>query len=279
MKLLGGVEGRVVRGRRVEREQEEEAEIGREEIKVIIGKLKKGKATGVDGVPNEVWIYGGEKVEEWMWSFCNRIWRGEGWPEQWKEGIIVPLVKKGNGRKVEDYRGVTLMPTLYKVYVGVLTERLKEEIEEKGMMSPCQTGFRKGMGVIDSVYVLNYLVNRQLGRKGGMVIATFIDSKAAFDSIDREKLMEALIERGVREGLRNRVEEVYRETRSRVRVGEKVGESFWTARGVRQGCPMSPYLFNLMVVDIEEVLRKGGWGGVKLGVRRCTVWHMRTTWW
>lgn len=71
------------------------------------------------------------------------------------------------GDRVENYRGVTLMPTLYKVYIGMLVERLKAEIEGKGMAPPSQTGFRKGMGVIDNIYVLKYLVNRQLKRKGG----------------------------------------------------------------------------------------------------------------
>src|SRR5580765_7698176 len=104
----------------------------------------------------------------------NRVWRGEGWPEQWRHGIS-PSGKKGGGERVEEYRGVTLMPTLYKVYVGVLTERLKEEMEEKEMIPSGQTGFRKGMGVMDNIYVLNFLVNRQLGRKGGLVVATFVD--------------------------------------------------------------------------------------------------------
>lgn len=64
--------------------------------------------------------------------------------------------------------------------------------------------------------------------------------------------------------MRNRIEEVYRETRNRVKVGCKIGKNFWTARGVRQECPMSPYLFNLVLAYMEEMLRRGGWGGVKL---------------
>ncbi|XP_071576419.1 uncharacterized protein [Temnothorax nylanderi] len=84
------------------------------------------------------------------------------------------------------------------VYVAVLTERLREEVEHKGIIPPNQTGFRKGMGTVNNIYVLNYLVNRQLGRKGEKVVALFVDLKAAFDSVDREVLIEALRERGVR---------------------------------------------------------------------------------
>lgn len=55
----------------------------------------------------------------------------------------------------------------------MLTERLKEEMEEKSMVPQSQTGFRKGMEVIDNIYVLNFLVNRQLKRKGGCDVCGF----------------------------------------------------------------------------------------------------------
>jgi len=224
MRLLGGVEGKVVRGAGVCKEKgEEEPEIGREEMKRAIKRLREGKASGADGIPGEVWKHGGERLEEWAWEFCNRIWRGDGWPEEWKEEIIVPIVKKGRGEKVEEYRGVTLLSTLYKIYVMVLTERLNEEIEEKGIVPHNQTGFRRGMGTIDNIYVMNYLINRQLEKKGGRLVAFFVDLKAAFDSVDREVLIGAMREREVREGITKRVEQVLGETKSRVRVGENWG--------------------------------------------------------
>lgn len=81
----------------------------------------------------------------------------------------MPIVKRREGEKVEDYRGVTLMPSLYKVYISVLEERLKEEMEK--MIPPNHTGFRKGIGTIDNIYVLNYIINKRLGKKKGKVVA------------------------------------------------------------------------------------------------------------
>ncbi|XP_067217103.1 LINE-1 retrotransposable element ORF2 protein [Linepithema humile] len=270
MRLLGGTEGKVVKGgeRKKGGEGEEEEEISRKEIKEAIKKLRNGKAMGVDGIPGEAWKYGGEEVEEWVWSWCNRVWRGEGWPERWKEGVVVPIRKKGEGEKVEDYRGVTLMSSCYKIYTITLAERLRREVEEKGIVPQSQTGFREGMGTLDNIYVLNYLVNRQLGKKKGKMTALFIDLKAAFDSVDRGILVGAMRERGVREGLVERVEEVLKETKSKVRVGGEEGGNFWTARGVRQGCPLSPLIFNVMLADIEEEMGKVKWGGVKLRGRK-----------
>lgn len=62
-----------------------------------------------------------------------------------------------------------------------------------------------------------------------------------------------------------RVGEILRETKCKMRVGEEVGEGFWTARRVRQGCPLSPLLFILVLADLEEEMGKVRWEGVKLG--------------
>ena len=276
MCLLGGVETRVVRGdERKDREsgrREVEQGISKEEVRKVVSKLKVGKAGGLDGIPNEVWRWGGRRLEEWIGGFLNRVWRGEEWPENWKEGVVVPIVKKGEGKQVKEYRGITLMPTLYKVYAKILAERLKEEIEEKGIIPENQAGFRNKRGTIDNIFVLNYVVNRSVDKKGGKLVALFVDLKAAFDSVDRGILIKTMRERGIREGLIERVEGLLRETKSRVRVGEETEEEFWTGRGVRQGCPLSPLLFNLLISDLEEVMGRVKWGGVKVGgVKVCTL--------
>ncbi|XP_076645564.1 uncharacterized protein LOC143355012 [Halictus rubicundus] len=112
----------------------------------VIKGLKENKAAGGDGIGNEVWKYGGSEVETWLWRVCNRVWKGEGWVEEWSEGTVISIAKKRNSRKVEEYRGGTLLQTAYKVYAAILTERLREEVEGKGLLPASQTGFRKGAG-------------------------------------------------------------------------------------------------------------------------------------
>lgn len=62
-------------------------------------------------------IWGGRKWKDGCGRFVIR-WKEEGWPEGWKEGMIVPIIKRGEGGRVEDYRGVTLTQTTYKVYAA-----------------------------------------------------------------------------------------------------------------------------------------------------------------
>lgn len=62
----------------------------------------------------------------------------------------MPIMKKGEGRTVEEYRGVTLMSALYKAYTIVLAERLKEEMT-KNVIPQNQTGFKESMEMIDNI--------------------------------------------------------------------------------------------------------------------------------
>jgi len=78
-KQLGGVENKIIRG--VEREKEKDGRrrgFGEEKNKGIKRRLKDSKTIRVDGMPNEVWRYGGEGIEEWAWWLCNKVWRGKG---------------------------------------------------------------------------------------------------------------------------------------------------------------------------------------------------------
>lgn len=111
------------------------------------------------------------------------------------------------------------MAVLYKVYVMRLAEKLRIKCGAKRVMPQNQTGFRKGMGTMDNIYVINYLINRKLGR-GKRVVALFVDLRAVFDTVDREVLHETMRTRRIREGLVERMKEALKETKcKRVRAG------------------------------------------------------------
>lgn len=105
-----------------------------------------------------------------------------------------------------------------------------------------------------------------------MVFACFADLKAAFDRIDRKILRERMEKIGISNKLKKRIMETYKETKNVIKVGEKYTEGFWTRKGVRQGCPMSPTLFNIYVADLEEEMERGQTGGVMVGRRK--IWTL-----
>jgi len=123
--------------------------------------------------------------------------------------------EEGEGEKVEDCRGITLTQTAYKVYAMILAERLREEMEKKGVLPPSQTGFRRGVGTLDQIYVLNSLINKGIAKRKGEMVVTFVDMKAAFDSVDREILIRMMRRKEIRESLVVRCEEMLEETMSK----------------------------------------------------------------
>ncbi|XP_076243355.1 uncharacterized protein LOC143184778 [Calliopsis andreniformis] len=163
---MDGIRERVCEGVRGIREAFIE-KISAEEMVKVVKKLKDRKAVGKDGIENEVWKYRGRGVKTELRKFCNEVWRGEYWPEGWSMEEVVPILKKEDGKRVEDFRGVTLMDTAYKVYAEVLEGRLKKEIDERRIIPENQTRF---------------------SQQG--------DIKAAFDSVNRIKLWESMEERG-----------------------------------------------------------------------------------
>jgi len=81
----------------------------------------------------------------------------------------------------------------------------------------------------------------------------------------RKILCEAMEERGIRRGLIERVKEIYEQTKNAIRVHGNITNWFGTRKVIRQGCPLSPLLFALVIADVEEEVKKGQVSGALIG--------------
>lgn len=82
MEMLGGVEEKVVGGMRREKERDEKEDLEKKKVEKTIKKLNVDKAVEIDGLANKIWKFGGEVIRNWIWGFCNRVWKEEEWPER-----------------------------------------------------------------------------------------------------------------------------------------------------------------------------------------------------
>lgn len=123
------------------------------------------------------------------------------------------------------------------------------------MIPETQAGLRKKRGIIDNIYILQYIIRREVRKKGGKMYGFFMDLMAAFDRVDRKRLWEAMKKRGVRRELTERIKEIYESTKCAVRSQGKRSER----SSGRRSCEtrLSPLLFSILIVDMEEEMRKG----------------------
>lgn len=186
---------------------EEERDLNEEEI-YNAKRLKLKKAAGIDELPMEIWKFGGSSVIKGIKEVIKKVWKNKKMLEDWNVSVVVPIYKKGNHEKTENYRGISLLCTAYKIYAEILRSRLKEEIERRKLLPESQGGFRKGRGTIDNIFILNHIIQREERNKEKKVYAIFMDFKAAFDNVNRRRLWEILGEKGIKKELIRRLEKI-----------------------------------------------------------------------
>lgn len=125
--------------RRKPYEQEDGKEFStasRSEVAAAIKQLKNNKAPGDDSLPGELFKAGGEKLVETMFGLIVRIWSEEKLPKEWKTSVICPLHKKGCKLDCGNYRGISLLPTAYKVLSSVYQVGGTSRAFRRGLPTP-----------------------------------------------------------------------------------------------------------------------------------------------
>ena len=102
--------------------------------------------------------------------------------------MIIPLFKKGDHSKVTNYRGISLLDVLSKVFSQILQNRLKTWCDINDLIPEEQAGFRKEYSTVDNIFSLNAIVQKYISKPKGRFYTLFVDFKVAFDSINRNKL-------------------------------------------------------------------------------------------
>src|SRR5215469_14425216 len=161
-------------------------EITREEIIRAVKSLKNGKAAGGDGILSEMLKAGLEIVYKWLGKLFNGCWVKREVPQDWQEARISPIYKgKGEKTVCGNYRGISMMSVVGKVYGRIIIDRMKEITGD--LIGDEQGGFRKGRGCIDQVFILRKLCEKYR-EKGREVYVGFMDLEKAYDKVEREAL-------------------------------------------------------------------------------------------
>ena len=222
------------------------------EVMEAVNEIKSGKAPGLDEFSVECLQKSSMAVLEWLVRLLNVSFGMGVVPIDWRGACVVPLYKgKGDKCECSNSRGISLLSVVGNLYGRVLIKRVRAGTE--CAIGEVQCGFRQGRGHMDQVFVV-----RQLCEKYGKdVFWAFMDLEKAYDTVDRQGMSQILRVYGVGGKLLKAVQSFYVDSRACVRVGNDVSRWFLVNVGLRQGCVMSSWLFNVYMDGVVREVNIG----------------------
>ena len=229
------------------------------EVDKAVNRAKTNKAVGVDNLPNE--ILKNKETVKLLTCLFNKIFSLQKVPSMWSVGIIKPIPKSSltDPRVPLQYRGITLLSTVYKLFSSVLNNRIVKVCNTHDLIVDEQNGFRAGRACIDHLFVLSSIIRNRKNRNLP-TYTCFIDFEKAFDRIDRNYLFSKLQNKGFQGNMLNCIKAIYAECKCTVNVNGLLTDEFSSAYGVRQGDNLSPTLFNLYINDLVDEIKAGSKG-------------------
>lgn len=204
-----------------------------------------------------------------LYKVLAGVWKLEKVPELWTEVYVVNLLKPGDldPEQMTNYRGISLISCTFKVLLSIMAERLATAAEREKLLVKEQSGFRKKEEAITQFLAIAEVVRgRQV--QGLPTYGVFIDFSKAYDRVHHELLYKLLDHYGVRGKFLELVRSMYDNSKMTVKTGGFLAEPFMMHRGNRQGCPLSPLLF---IILMNSIFKGDKWPGVytRANVDRC----------
>ena len=174
--------------------------------------------------------------------------------EQSSLAIIKPLYKNvGEREDPSNYRGISLLSCLGKVFSNLINDRLTRFVNENNIIGPEQAGFRSGFSTLDHIFSLKTLIDIYLN-KHKRLYCWYVDYSKAFDTVSRTELWSKLLNNNISGKLFQIIYNMYKSAKSCVSVNSTLTDNFSCMIGVRQGDNLSPLLFSIFLNDLNLFL-------------------------
>ncbi|HEY9818825.1 MAG TPA: reverse transcriptase domain-containing protein [Candidatus Obscuribacterales bacterium] len=240
-----------------------------DELRKGIKSLKTGKMPGQDWLPAEVWKELLDEGEEpsaalELLLLTMNCWWEYGPPPEVQRGETILLYKDGARTNPLNYRPITMLNSVYKLYTMLLKRRLEHYVESKDILVRSQAGFQANRGTHEHISSLIGLAELQKQRKKKF-IALYVDLVKAYDSVQFELVVRTLRFYGVPENLVRAIELTLRNRQTCIKTENATSEPIEVTCGVAQGDVISPLLFVLVLNPLLEVLESNAQQGVSSG--------------
>ena len=224
-------------------------QISFKELRLAVALMKRNKQCGADSIPAEFLhsiCLPCSPASEWILSLFQSIWSNKRVPDSWHLAKIAAIFKKGDVHECSNYRPISLLSSSYKLFALILLNRLrKANVDE--FIWPTQFGFRQGARVSDALFMARRFIDKALATKDDKLVLLALDWAKAFDSIMPGPMLEALRRFGLPNQFLEMVSAIY-DSRSFFVCDNHQDSSLHTqSAGISQGCPLSPFLFVIVM--------------------------------
>jgi hypothetical protein len=229
--------------------------VEKSEIRRLICNLDVSKSPGIDGVDAKMIKALGDKIEDVLYTVINSIFSTGIYPDMLKIASIRPILKSGSKIDIENYRPISVLPTLNKIVEKCLLSRLQKFLYRAGINDNYQFGFREGTGTDLALFELTHHINIALsqGRLAGVM---FLDVQKAFDSLSHPTFLNKLECLGIRGLANNLIKSYFTNRLQYVKINDVFSECCDVDLGIGQGTNLGPFFFNINLDDFKNLQLK-----------------------
>ena len=240
------------------------------ELDAALQQLRTGRCPDTSGLKAEMLKNGGSTLRWHLLRLYNDILQPDSTPPaDWKKSTITIIHKSGDPELPSNYRPISIIPLLYKLFARLLYNRLAKRLDEH--QTPDQAGFRPDFSAADHLFTITILHEHAQEWQVPLWTAA-VDFKKAFDSISHDRLWQTLQRQNIPQQYIRLLRCLYEDQTATVKTDTR-SKPFHIERGVKQGDPLSSLLFNAVLEDIFQTL-KTQWAtrqyGVRLGHTKAT---------
>ena len=227
-----------------------------DEVLELISTLKPGKSPGPDHVISEILSNNPLWWSHLLAKLFTIVNHSGVFPDSWLSSILIPIFKKGDPSLPSNYRPISLLSHIGKLYSKFLLSKLSAWASSKNLPGKEQIGFRSEASTLDHVLLLYHLAEKYSIYHKARLFAAFVDLRGAFDSVNRNLLWDKLNNWGIEPRLLFLLRRLHSSNICQIRLPNsyELSDKLLVDKGVRQGCVLAPLLFNLFLADLPSSL-------------------------